>query len=104
MIVLALWILACAGAPAADSGCATAVTWDNFADGFFASYCRSCHSATATERHGAPPGLDLDAEGEVRALEGAVRRTVLEAASMPPGGGVVDDDRALLEQWLDCAD
>ncbi|MFN7146608.1 MAG: hypothetical protein ACK4YP_22735 [Myxococcota bacterium] len=101
-----LLLLACAGAPAdtaaAETGCVTSATWQNFGDGFFASYCRACHSATTPERYGAPVGIDFDTEEQVRVLESSVRHTVLDAGTMPPGGGLLPDDLALLEAWLDC--
>jgi hypothetical protein len=78
------------------------VGWDSFADGFFASYCRSCHSETAEQRYGAPEGIDFDTEEQAAALAGAVRQAVLADGTMPIGGGVLDEDKVLLEVWLDC--
>ncbi len=102
-----LLLFACAGAPdgdtaAAEPTCTTAVTWQNFTDGFFASYCRSCHASTTDDRYGAPVGVDFDTEAQVRAQESAVRRVVLDGSSMPPGGGLLPDDLALLREWVEC--
>ncbi len=102
-MTLLAWLLACAPpAEPGDTGCVTAATWTNFADGFFASYCRSCHAAAAPDRHGAPVGLDFDTEEQARALTQSIRRTVLDVGTMPPGGGLLDDDLVLLGEWLDC--
>lgn len=101
-----LLLLACAGTPAdtAPAGCDTGphVTWDSFGEGFFTTYCQACHSETAPDRAGAPVGVDFDTEAEVRARVERVRVRVLEEATMPVGGGVYEDDRALLTQYLAC--
>lgn len=97
-----IWlVLACVGAEK-DSGCATPLTWENYADGFFASYCRSCHSGTTADRHEAPVGVDFDHEADVDARSEAVRAAVITNSTMPPGGGVLPEDLLLLEEWLDC--
>lgn len=80
-----------------------AVTWDGWAHGFFLNYCTSCHSAAAPDRHGAPAGMDFDSEAQVRAALASVRASVIEAKTMPVGGGVLEDDLVLLGIWLDCA-
>lgn len=77
-------------------------SWTGFADGFFRTYCRSCHSATAPDRHDAPEGLDFDTEEQAVALAASVRSSVLERETMPIGLGVLDVDRELLTDWLDC--
>ena len=112
-----LLLLACARAPAegdaegggaggVDPACATApqVTWDSFAHGFFTTYCLTCHSPTAPDRHGAPEGLDLHTEAAARAQAQAIRDSVLVAGTMPVGGGVLEADLELLSVWIDCGD
>ncbi len=116
---LALLLAACGGDPVAapgpgggggvavDSGedeCADAValTWDGWADGFFATWCRSCHSATAPDRHGAPAGVDFDGGDEVMAQAARVRARVLDDGSMPLGGGVPTAELEALDRWLRC--
>ncbi|MFZ5479124.1 MAG: hypothetical protein ACOZNI_20335 [Myxococcota bacterium] len=101
--MILLWI-ACAGeggdtAAACDPAVAT---WDGFGDGFFRTYCRACHSATAPDRHGAPEGVDFDTIDDVRAQRDAVRSAVIERGTMPLGGGVYDDDLARLDVLLAC--
>ena len=85
---------------ACDSG--ELVTWEGFAEGFFTTYCRSCHSAGLSERYGAPEGVNFDTEAEVWDQEERVRSRLLEAGDMPPGGGVVAGDLELIERYLDC--
>lgn len=109
---MALLLAACAGPPAdtadtavaeADPACAEgpAVTWA-WADGFFTTWCTSCHSVHTPDRRGAPDGVDFDTEADVRASADAVRSAVIERESMPIGGGVYPDDLVLLEQYLAC--
>lgn len=77
-------------------------TWPGFAEGFFASQCDACHSATAPDRFGAPEAVTFDTEAEVVAQSAAIRRTVLDDATMPPGGGVLEAERSQLAAYLDC--
>lgn len=100
MLVL---LLACTGDDA-DSApvCDAHVTWNNWGDGFFTTWCQPCHSATAPDRNGAPESLNFDTSTDVVTYEASVRRTVLEMETMPVGGGLTDEDRALLEDFLAC--
>ena len=103
-----LLFLACSGgtdtADTAPAACADApnVTWASFGDGFFATYCRACHSANTAERYGAPEAVNFDTLADVRTFQDSVRRTVLDDQSMPVGGGVSDDDARLLDYFLTC--
>jgi uncharacterized membrane protein len=84
------------------SGCEDAPTWDGFAHGFFTSYCDSCHAADTPDRQGAPTTVTFDTEAEAAAQAENVRRTVLDMQTMPPGGGVFDEDLVKLAAWVDC--
>lgn len=104
--MILLLVAACAQAPdsAVDSAnCELNVTWQNGADGFFRSYCRSCHSSTTADRHEAPVGIDFDSEAQVRSLQSSILPTI-EYRTMPPGGGLTDDDVTLIREWLVCGD
>lgn len=79
------------------------VTWDTFADGFFTSRCQACHAKETLNRRGAPDDVSFNEESDALALADRVRARVIEEPSMPPGGGISDDERALLAAWLDCA-
>jgi uncharacterized membrane protein len=80
------------------------VSWDSWGDGFFRSYCTACHSSRDLEhRSGAPVGLDFDTEAAVRAQAANIRRVVLDAGTMPEGGGVQPDDLVLLDVYLACS-
>lgn len=97
-----IWLLAACAGDKDDTGCVTPLTWENYADGFFLSYCRSCHSAATPDRHDAPVGTDFDTEAQVDDMEGAIRAAVITYETMPPGGGVLPEDKVLLGEWLDC--
>jgi hypothetical protein len=103
-----LLLLACtAGTDTGDtaaSACTDApnATWASFGDGFFATYCRACHSASTAERYGAPEAVNFDSLADIRTFEASIRRTVLDDESMPVGGGVYDDDALLLDTFLTC--
>lgn len=104
MLLLALLAACDGGADSADA-CATVpyeVTWANFGDGFFGSYCRGCHSVATPSRYGAPDAVNFDGIEEVRQWEERIRVTVLEDQSMPIGGGVYDQDLEFLGYFLDC--
>ena len=100
-------LLACG--KAVDTGdepidCAEAptVTWNNWGDGFFHTWCQSCHSAETSDRNGAPEGVNFDLESDVIAQQDLVRWAVLETGFMPLGGGLDSDTSLLLEIYLDC--
>lgn len=118
-----MWLLlslACAGpsggapadptappARAPDTGVAAcegvvAPGWDDWGNGFFGTWCRSCHSASTADRRGAPVTVNFDTWAEVDAGRESIARTVLEYETMPVGGGLSDDDRALLTLLLAC--
>ena len=78
-----------------------APTYENWAEGFFVSKCLPCHGADAQEVFGAP-NIDLHNYSAVFHMRETIRRSVLEEQRMPPGGGLLEDERLMLEQWLDC--
>lgn len=108
-MLLLLLSLSCIGNDAKSDGTDTAtcdsapqVTWDNWAHGFFLTYCLACHSENSVDRRGAPESVNFDTEAEVAGFSGVVRTVVLDQATMPIGGGVYEDDLYLLEVYLDC--
>lgn len=99
-------LLACAGGESADP-CADAPTlsWENFGAGFVTQSCQSCHASTSAERNGAPEGVVFDSADEVWAQRDRVLAVATgEAPTMPPEGGVEEDERLKLELWLSCAE
>lgn len=78
------------------------VTWESWGHGFFLTYCNACHSGTASNRNGAPEGVDFDTRAQASALKARVYARVLEEGTMPAGGGVADADLQLLRVLLAC--
>ena len=103
-----LLLLACQGGNADDTGNYSVcdptfpVTWDNFGEEFMATNCDGCHASETRDRNGAPESVTFDTEYQAMTQADAIIRTVLDAASMPPAGGVLDDDAVLLDLWLGC--
>ena len=77
-------------------------SWQGWAQGFFLTWCTSCHSEAASERYGAPVGVDFDTEEQVRTQAALIHWVVLEEESMPKGGGLYEEDQALLDVYLSC--
>ncbi|MSQ03509.1 MAG: hypothetical protein EXR71_16730 [Myxococcales bacterium] len=87
--------------------CADAATldWDNFGHGFLIQHCNGCHAASADDRHGAPLDHTYDTvEDAWTHAEGILARAASASPSMPPRGGVSDDDRVQLFWWLACGE
>ena len=78
------------------------LTWANWGDPFFTSWCNQCHSADAPNRFNAPEDAVFDSLGDVRERLDAIRTTVLEYGTMPLGGGLSDEDLDALETFLVC--
>lgn len=78
------------------------VTWSNWGAGFFRSYCTSCHSVNTEDRWGAPEGINFDTQEDVTQWMDSIRNAVLVNSTMPVGGGVYDEDLALLDRFLTC--
>jgi hypothetical protein len=77
-------------------------TWATFAQGFFASYCTTCHSSTATNRQGAPAGYNWDDETSVRAHLAMIRDAVGVGNYMPPIAPTPSCEmRARIVRWID---
>jgi hypothetical protein len=75
--------------------------WEEFGRGFMAEYCDACHATTAPDRHGAPLDVAFDTEEQALSWLDRVEVRVL-AGEMPPGGGVFEEDLAMLEAWTSC--
>ncbi len=81
------------------------VTWNNFGQGFTTHFCQGCHASTSAERFGAPPTVSFDSAAEVWAQRDRVlARSAVDPPTMPPAGGISDQDRQKLRWWLECAE
>ena len=82
---------------------APVTTWDNFGAGFVTQHCSACHASTTPDRHDAPADVTFDTEEQAwQWAERILARAASETPTMPPQGGVSEDDRYLLEVWLNC--
>ena len=78
------------------------ITWDAWGNGFFTTYCKSCHSSASGNRFDAPESVNFDDLSDVREWSARIRVRTLDEETMPVGGGVPDDELARLEAWMDC--
>ncbi len=78
-------------------------TWDNFGRSFVTQHCQPCHASTSLDRQYAPAEVTFDTEEQSWAwADRILARAAADDATMPPQGGVEEDDRYLLEVWLTC--
>lgn len=80
------------------------LTYENWAEGFFAQNCTSCHhsSLSGEERFGAPRTANFDTLDRIRAQAKAIREAVLsDDPYMPPSGVAWWWDRDSLREWMD---
>ncbi len=110
-----LLLLACTGdtvdtateSAVTDTACAEAavVTWNSWGQGFLIEACQGCHASEALDRFGAPEDVSFDTVDDAwHWAERILDRAASDPATMPPQGGVVDDDRQRLVWWLTCAE
>jgi len=82
---------------------APVVTWDSWGQGFLRANCQSCHSTTSNDRRGAPDDIFFDDRDAALAhAERILARSAGLEPTMPPSGGVDENDRYKLEVWLTC--
>lgn len=82
---------------------APVVDWDNFGQGFLLQSCQGCHASTTADRYGAPEEVTFDTVDQAWAWADDILSVAAgEAPTMPPRGGVEEDDRVRLVWWLAC--
>lgn len=105
-LVLALAGCAEGDDSAADTAACAAhdahVTWESGGESFFLTWCRSCHSESAEDRHGAPEYLNYDTLDGVRGAAHNIRQAALWDQVMPPSYPLDDEQREILWSFLDC--
>ena len=118
---LGLFLLACQGedtldghscptsstttsASSSPTASTTALTYDNFGQDFFDTWCQSCHAANQTNRNGAPDDIFFDTRDDIYRLRTQVYAQAAGTnASMPIGPhGPSDSEREKLADWLAC--
>ena len=91
-----------------DTGpCAGAmtVTWNSWGRGFLTEACQGCHHSEATQRYGAPDDIVFDTVDDAWThADRILARAAADDPTMPPAGGVTEDDRTRLVWWLTCGE
>ena len=78
-------------------------TWQTFGKGFLVQDCQPCHGSLVDERYGAPDAVVFDTEADASQHADRILAVATgEDPTMPPEGGVSEDDRYYLEVWLRC--
>lgn len=79
-------------------------TYDNFGQGFMTENCQVCHASSAINHYFAPEDVYFDTKEDCwRWKDRILARSAGDDATMPPNGGVTEDDRIRLRWWLECA-
>lgn len=81
------------------------LTYENFGEPFMRDWCTSCHSSDleAAARANAPVDVNLDSRGGVLFWRDRIGiRAAPAGATMPPTAGPGEEEKALLQEWLDC--
>jgi uncharacterized membrane protein len=107
--VLILLLAACADPRAeaemvatVDCSAAPRVTWEGWGQGFFRTWCGACHAPEAQSRNAAPVGVSFETRADVATWRERIHTRVLVDQTMPVGGGLTEEDRALLDLLLAC--
>lgn len=94
---------------AADNSNCDELTYENFGQAFFQSYCLRCHSETRVgdiARNDAPVGINYDTLEGVREFATRIRLRAGELGDMPPlllpGPRPSEQERVQLIRWIDC--
>jgi hypothetical protein len=86
-------------------GDAPVINYVNFGEGFMLEACQGCHATDTPDRYGAPESVNFDTAPQIWAqVDRILVRAVGEYATMPPLGGVVEQDRLKLQYWLECGE
>ena len=102
-----IWFLFLSCQPAANDSaeipqdCADP-SYEEWTEGFLRGKCQPCHAIASPNRYGAPPNVYFDTKEASLFWAESIRRTTLDEESMPPSGGVTEDEKELLRRWLDC--
>ena len=107
-----LFLLACSGSGSDSAAedvavadwCADAVsvTYENFGEGFMLTHCQGCHASDTPERFDAPESVTFDTEEDIALWRESIVRVIFTDASMPPAGGLTEEELTLAEIWLEC--
>jgi len=94
----------------ADACADSIVTWDNFGESFFLTWCTGCHHSAlpSAERACAPCGANFDTHAGASERAQIIQLKVLDymtvegVTPMPPAAVIPEDELALLREWIEC--
>ena len=95
--------LGCAPIPSEESEDCAGLYYENFGENFLRENCQGCHASTAQDREGAPVGISFDSRADVLTHLPAIISEMQEG-TMPPAGGVPEEEHAAFELWLSCVE
>lgn len=78
------------------------LTWNNWGEGFFQTWCQSCHSRNTPQRNGAPENLNFDTLDDVIKWQSSIFDSVIASERMPKGGGIPAGVQQQLIEYMDC--
>ena len=97
--MIMLWILGC-GVPDVAEECSP-LYYENFGAGFITENCQGCHAREAIDREGAPADIYFDDVSDIFMHKDIIVYE-LQELSMPPAGGIVEEERDAAIEWLSC--
>jgi uncharacterized membrane protein len=93
--------LLCCGPFNGNSDCDTASNnWTNWGNGFFLTWCSSCHASHSVNRNGAPDSTVFDTPEQVLRWKERIEYRVIQEQTMPVGGGIPEQDLKMLKEYL----
>ena len=108
LLYLLLVCLAAAGCEGtvADEACPeeSYLTYENFGGPLLLTWCTPCHSSNLpeAERQEAPMGSDFDLKQNILPYAEGIHDYAVVSDIMPPGGGLTEEERSMLGEWLGC--
>jgi uncharacterized membrane protein len=106
-----IWLMlgvACNGSNAGEDSAAAlcidapVLTWENYGQGLVVERCQSCHASTSETRNGAPEDVFFDTHEDAISHIDSILQRVVEDQTMPPQGGLDEEDILSVEIWLTC--
>lgn len=82
--------------------CDNAPLYQDWLKGFLQGKCQACHASTSPNRYGAPEDIYFDTEDAAIFYLEQIEDSVLLSERMPPSGGVSEEEKQLLQHWIDC--
>ena len=77
--------------------------YENFGAGFLTEHCQGCHGRETSEREGAPANIVFDQKEDVLEHLALIQKE-MEEDTMPPAGGLTDQEYEAFIEWLGCVE